>query len=119
MISGIKIKNTEDMKKAAKSIFSVSNIPCFITGGHFPKQMVNLLYEGNKFYSFKKEKIRKKVHGTGKSEKKFMEQDVFYPQAFWVTWLKETPWRKHVFWQPSSLTKQLRTRSKSVRDKGS
>jgi hydroxymethylpyrimidine/phosphomethylpyrimidine kinase len=65
MISGIKIKNTEDMKKAAKSIFSVSNIPCFITGGHFPKQMVDLLYEGNKFYSFKKEKIRKKVHGTG------------------------------------------------------
>jgi hydroxymethylpyrimidine/phosphomethylpyrimidine kinase len=65
MISGIKIKNTEDMKKAAKSIFSLSNIPCLIKGGHFPKQMVNLLYDGNKYHSFKKEKIRKKVHGTG------------------------------------------------------
>jgi hydroxymethylpyrimidine/phosphomethylpyrimidine kinase len=65
MISGIKIKNTEDMKKAAKSIFILSSIPCFIKGGHFPKQMVNLLYDGNEFHSFKKEKIKKKVHGTG------------------------------------------------------
>ena len=65
MICGIRIKNTEDMKKAAKSIFSLSNIPCFIKGGHFPKQMVNLLYDGNKFHFIRKEKIRKKVHGTG------------------------------------------------------
>ena len=65
MISGIKIKNTEDMKKAAKSIFSISSIPCFIKGGHFPRQMVNLLYDGKEFYFFKKEKIRKRVHGTG------------------------------------------------------
>jgi len=65
MISGIKIKNTEDMKKAAESIFSISSIPCFIKGGHFPRQMVNLLYDGKEFHFFKKEKIRKKVHGTG------------------------------------------------------
>ncbi len=65
MISGIKIKNTEDMKKAAKSIFSISSIPCFIKGGHFPRQMVNLLYDGKEFHFFKKEKINKKVHGTG------------------------------------------------------
>ena len=65
MISGIKIKNTEDMEKAAKSIFSISSIPCFIKGGHFPKQMVNLLYDGKEFHFIKKEKINKKVHGTG------------------------------------------------------
>jgi len=65
MISGIKIKNTGDMKKAAKSIFNLSSIPCFIKGGHFPKQMVNLLYDGYEFHFFKKEKIKKKVHGTG------------------------------------------------------
>ncbi len=65
MICGIKIRNTEDMKKAAKSIYSLSNIPCLIKGGHFPKQMVNLLYDGKEFLSFKKEKIDKKVHGTG------------------------------------------------------
>jgi hydroxymethylpyrimidine/phosphomethylpyrimidine kinase len=65
MISGIKIKSTEDMKKAAQSIFSFSSIPCLIKGGHFPKQVVNLLYDGDKFHFFKKEKVRKKVHGTG------------------------------------------------------
>jgi len=65
MISGIKIKNAEDMKKAAKSIFAISSIPCFIKGGHFLKQMVNLLYDGKEFHLVKKEKINKKVHGTG------------------------------------------------------
>jgi len=65
MISGIKIENEEDMKKAAKSIFSFSSIPCFIKGGHFPREMVNLLYDGNKLHLFKKEKIKKNVHGTG------------------------------------------------------
>ncbi len=65
LISGIKIKNTEDMKKAAKSIFTLSSSPCFIKGGHFPEQMVNLFYDGNEFHSFTKEKIKKKVHGTG------------------------------------------------------
>ena len=65
MISGMKIENIEDMKKAAKIIFSLSSIPCFIKGGHLPRQMVNLLYEGNKFHLFKKEKIKKNVHGTG------------------------------------------------------
>jgi hydroxymethylpyrimidine kinase/phosphomethylpyrimidine kinase len=65
MISGIKIKNTEEMKKAAKSIFSISSIPCFIKGGHFPRQTVNLLYDGKEFHFVKNEKINKKVHGTG------------------------------------------------------
>lgn len=65
MISGIKIENTEDMKKAAKRIFSLSSIPCLIKGGHLPRQMVNLLYDGNKFHLFKEEKIKKNVHGTG------------------------------------------------------
>ena len=65
MISGIKIENTEDMKKAAKRIFSLSSIPCLIKGGHLPRQMVNLLYDGNKFHLFKEKKIKKNVHGTG------------------------------------------------------
>ena len=65
MISGINIENIEDMKKAAKRIFSLSSIPCLIKGGHLPRQMVNLLYDGNKFHLFKEEKIKKNVHGTG------------------------------------------------------
>lgn len=65
IISGIKIKNAEDMKKAAKSIYVFCGIPCFITGGYFSGKMVNLLYDGNNYKLFKKEKINKNVHGTG------------------------------------------------------
>jgi len=65
LISGIKIENTEDMKKAARTIYSLSGIPCLLKGGHFPAQMVNLLFDGKKFYLFKKKKLKKNVHGTG------------------------------------------------------
>lgn len=65
MISGIKIKNIEDMKKAAKRIYSLSSTPCFIKGGHFQKQIANVLYDGIKFHLFQKEKLNKNVHGTG------------------------------------------------------
>jgi len=65
LISGISIKNKEGMKKAAKSIHSLTHIPCFIKGGHFPGQIINLLYDGKEFFLFQKEKIKKKVHGTG------------------------------------------------------
>jgi len=65
IISGIKIKNAEDMKKAAKSIYLLCGIPCFITGGYFSGKMVNLLYDGNNYMLFKRAKINKNVHGTG------------------------------------------------------
>ena len=65
MISGLKIDSLEEMKKAAKCIYSLTGTPCFITGGYIPKQIVNVLYDGIKFYLFKKERFKKNVHGTG------------------------------------------------------
>ncbi len=65
MISGLKIDSLEEMKKAAKCIYSITGTPCFIKGGHISKQMVNVLYDGIKFYLFKKERLKKNVHGTG------------------------------------------------------
>ena len=65
LISGTKIATEEDMRTAAKEIYSLSRIPCLIKGGHFPKQSINLLYDGNGFYLFKKKKLKKRVHGTG------------------------------------------------------
>lgn len=65
LISGIKIKSTDDMKRAARKIYSLSRIPCLLKGGHLPKNMVNLLFDGKKFHFFKKEKLKKNVHGTG------------------------------------------------------
>lgn len=65
LVSGIKIRDQEDMKKAAEQIVSLSSIPCLVTGGNFSNQSINILYDGKTFYSFKKKKLRKKVHGTG------------------------------------------------------
>ena len=65
LMAGRKVQSQEDMKAAAEHIYSISSIPCFITGGVFSDQSVNLLYDGKKFYFFRKEKLNKKVHGTG------------------------------------------------------
>ena len=65
LIARKKIKNIEDMIEAAKIIYSLSKIPCLIKGGHLPGQTVDILYNGDKFHIFKKNKIKKRVHGTG------------------------------------------------------
>ena len=65
MISGVKINSVEEMKKAARSIHSITCTPCFITGGYISKQMVNVLYDGIQFSLYKKERLKKNVHGTG------------------------------------------------------
>ncbi len=65
LMAGMKVQSQEDMEKAADHIYSISSIPCFVTGGDFSDQSVNLLYDGKKFYFFRKEKLKKKVHGTG------------------------------------------------------
>jgi len=65
LISGVKIKNANDMKMAALKIYSLSRIPCLLKGGHLPEKTADLLFDGKEFHFFKKEKIKKSVHGTG------------------------------------------------------
>jgi hydroxymethylpyrimidine/phosphomethylpyrimidine kinase len=65
LISRMKIRAEEDMKKVAEKICSLISAPCLVTGGNFQKKSVNLLYDGKTFYFFKKDKLKKKVHGTG------------------------------------------------------
>ena len=65
LISGMKIRDEEDMKKVAERIYSLISASCLVTGGNFQKKSINLLYDGKAFYFFKNEKIKKKVHGTG------------------------------------------------------
>lgn len=65
LVSGIKIRDQEDMNKAAEQIASLSSIPCLVTGGNFSNWSINILYDGKTFYFFKNKKLRKKVHGTG------------------------------------------------------
>jgi hydroxymethylpyrimidine/phosphomethylpyrimidine kinase len=61
----MKIRAEEDMKKAAEKIYSLISAPCLVTGGNYQKMSVNLLYDGKVFYFFRKDKLKKKVHGTG------------------------------------------------------
>jgi hydroxymethylpyrimidine/phosphomethylpyrimidine kinase len=65
LISGMKIVQEENMQEAAERIYSLSGIPCLLKGSHLKSTSKDILYDGNRFYSFKWKKIRKKVHGTG------------------------------------------------------
>lgn len=65
LISGIKIENVHDAEKAAQEIFELTKTPCLLKGGHLRRENIDILYDGNKFYTYKNRKLRKKVHGTG------------------------------------------------------
>jgi len=60
VLSGVKIKNLNDMKKAAKKIGN-----CLITGGHL--NAVDVLYSNGEYHYFKNPegKLTVKLHGTG------------------------------------------------------
>lgn len=65
LIARKKVKNIEDMREAAKIISTLSKVPCLIKGGQLPGQTVDILFDGDRFHFFKKNKIKKRVHGTG------------------------------------------------------
>jgi hydroxymethylpyrimidine/phosphomethylpyrimidine kinase len=65
LLSGMDIKNIDDMKKAAKRIFQTTLAPCLIKGGHLNDQPTDVLYDGEKFFLFSNDRVEKAVHGTG------------------------------------------------------
>ncbi len=64
-ISGINIEGVPDAEKAAQEIFKQTQTPCLLKGGHLQKENIDILYDGNKFYTYKNRRLRKKIHGTG------------------------------------------------------
>lgn len=64
-ISGIKLRSVADMKEAAKIICTDLQIPCLIKGGHLEKQATDVVFDGENYFIFEKERLPKKVHGTG------------------------------------------------------
>jgi hydroxymethylpyrimidine kinase/phosphomethylpyrimidine kinase len=65
LLSGRSVKNRKEMEEAARVISGLVESPCYIKGGHLAKGVVDLLFDGTRVYLFKKEKIKKDVHGTG------------------------------------------------------
>lgn len=65
LLSGMDVRNIDDMKNAAERISLTITAPCLLTGGHLEDSSTDVLFDGKKFTVFTNEKIRKDVHGTG------------------------------------------------------
>jgi len=66
LISGVKIKNLDDMKKAAEEISDLGAKAVVVKGGHLNGLKVyDLLYHDGKFKVFEKSRIDVKPHGSG------------------------------------------------------
>jgi len=65
LITGRKVRTLEAMREAAEKIYKLTEVPCFLKGGHLEKEAVNLLFDGKQTFLFGNPKINKDVHGTG------------------------------------------------------
>ncbi len=65
-IAGIEINNVEDMKKSAAAIYQMGCKNVLVKGGHAVGSALDILFDGDAFYSFDAERIEtKNTHGTG------------------------------------------------------
>jgi hydroxymethylpyrimidine kinase/phosphomethylpyrimidine kinase len=65
LILGRRPKKPEDMKSAARRIADLIAAPCLLKGGHLAGKIVDVLYDGRRFFLFPHKKIAGEVHGTG------------------------------------------------------
>lgn len=67
LLTGEKISNIEQMKKAARKIFDLVEAPCLIKGGHLSGEnhTTDILFDGQQFISIRKKKLPEDVHGSG------------------------------------------------------
>ncbi|SCY42863.1 bifunctional hydroxymethylpyrimidine kinase/phosphomethylpyrimidine kinase [Alkaliphilus peptidifermentans] len=66
VITGVEIKNIENMKKAALLIHKMGPQYILIKGGHLEDEATDLLYDGDDFYYYPSPRIQtKNTHGTG------------------------------------------------------
>ena len=67
-ISGIRIKNADDIEKAAQKILSFGAKFVLIKGGHLEGEPIDTLFDGKKIYLYKGSRLKgkkEKFHGTG------------------------------------------------------
>jgi len=66
VLTGLKVKNLNDMKKAAKIIHKLGPKNVLVKGGHLPTMATDILYDGQQFIEYDAERINtKNTHGTG------------------------------------------------------
>lgn len=65
-ITGMEIRDTEDMRKAAVSIHMMGAKNVLIKGGHLSGDAQDILFDGEHFHSYTNQRIHtKNTHGTG------------------------------------------------------
>lgn len=66
VLSGLEVNSLQTMKKAAEIIFQLGAKYVLIKGGHLLESAADILYNGQEFIVFSKERIKNRdVHGTG------------------------------------------------------
>ncbi|MEK6691926.1 MAG: bifunctional hydroxymethylpyrimidine kinase/phosphomethylpyrimidine kinase [Nitrospirota bacterium] len=65
VLSGISIKDINEMKQAAKILKDLGAETVIITGGHLEDEAIDILYDGKEFFEMKGEKIKGTYHGSG------------------------------------------------------
>ncbi len=65
VLTGLEIKNEDDMKKAAIKLFHLGPEAVIITGGHLKGKAVDILFDGLDFLSLEQDRLDGEYHGTG------------------------------------------------------
>jgi hydroxymethylpyrimidine kinase/phosphomethylpyrimidine kinase len=65
LLSGMDIRDIDDMKNAAERIFTMITSPCLLKGCHLKDSSIDVLFDGKKHTVFTNKKIERDVHGTG------------------------------------------------------
>jgi hydroxymethylpyrimidine/phosphomethylpyrimidine kinase len=65
-ISGMEIKTKEDMKEAARRIYSMGCRTVVVKGGHIEGDATDILFDGDNFFEYPAQRVdTKHTHGTG------------------------------------------------------
>ncbi|WP_297215078.1 bifunctional hydroxymethylpyrimidine kinase/phosphomethylpyrimidine kinase [Thermoplasma sp.] len=66
ILSGINIKDSNDMRSAAEKIYEETGSHVLVKGGHLQSAPLDVLYDGSSFHEFPGSRIEtKNTHGTG------------------------------------------------------
>lgn len=66
ILSGIKVNNLQEMKKAAKKLHKMGPRYVLVKGGHLEDAPIDVLHDGNQLYEFSSHRVRTRhTHGTG------------------------------------------------------
>ena len=64
-LTGLEIKNEDDMKKAAITLYHLGPEAVIITGGHLQGKAIDILFDGADFLSLEQDRLEGEFHGTG------------------------------------------------------